>query len=429
MSCRALRAAVVFAALAGLAGPWAWGSGFHIYEQGAKASGQAVAFVARADDASALYYNPAGLAWMDGRHMSVGASAVFIGDTTFDSEMDLLGSPAFSGGTFEMESNTPLVPHLYYAKGAGDGRLAYGLAVFAPFGLITEWGPNFDGRFSARESDLQSYVVNPNVAYRLTDNWSVAIGLDWMEAELNAFSRNLPPTSPGAPEPLFDLEGDGDEVGWNAALSYRSEDWAFGFTYRSGFEVELEGQATVTVPGAPAPLSRQGASGLLDLPETWAVGVAYLGWDKWEVEFDMHKINWSSFDRLPINLEQGLVVDGEPVTQLVQVENWVDTSSWRLGAARQLGERSELRFGVYWEDRTIPQETLRPSIPDSDRTGFSLGYGYRLGEGIHIDAFAMHIETASRETTLENFQADESVPFGRWDSSIDLLGVTVQFAL
>jgi long-chain fatty acid transport protein len=429
MSCGVRRAVLVLAALVCLAMPWALGSGFHIYEQGAKASGQAVAFVARADDASAVFYNPAALAWLDGRQASVGASAVFIGDTTFDSRMDLVDPTTFTGGSFDMESNTRFIPHAYYAKGAGDGRLAYGLAVFAPFGLVTEWGPDFDGRFSARESDLQSYVINPNVAYKIGENWSVALGVDWIDVELNNFSRNFPASEMVPVEPLFDLQGVGDELGWNTALSYRGANWAFGFSYRSGFEVDLEGTAVVLFPNTPLEPNRQGASGTLDLPETWAIGVAYLGWEKWEIEFDMHKINWSSFDELPISLEEGLVVDGELVTQLVTEENWADTSSWRLGAARRVGERGELRFGIYWEDKTIPQATLRPSIPDSDRTGLTLGYGYQISDGMHLDAYAMHIQTASRSTTIQDFLADNSVPAGDYESSIDLIGVSLGFRL
>jgi long-chain fatty acid transport protein len=442
MSFRLRRTAAVLAVLAAVAIPWSLGSGFHIYEQGAKASAQAVAFAARADDASAVYYNPAAMVWLEGRQASLGASAVFLGDTSFDSKMDLTGSPLFTGGTFDMISNTRYVPHAYYAKGAGEGRIAYGLGVFAPFGLVTEWGPEFDGRFSARESDLQTWVINGNVALKISDHWAVAVGIDKLEAELKSFSRNLPPDEMMPVEALFNLEGDGDKLGWNAALSYRSEIWAFGLTYRSGFEVGLEGTAIVSVPlvtpGAPAAAEsfnpvqqlRQRATGTLDLPETWSVGFAYLGVENWEFEFDLHKINWSSFDELPINLSYGLeVAPGVLVTQLVQDEDWADTSSWRFGASRKVGERTELRFGAYWEDKTIPQRTLRPSIPDSDRTGLSFGLGYELNEVMHVDAYWMHIQTASRGTTLQDFAADNSVPAGDYESELDLIGFTLGFNL
>ena len=251
MSFRLLRNAAVLVVGAAIVTPFAWGSGFHIYEQGAKASGQAVAFAARADDASAVYYNPAAMVWLEGRQAALGASAVFLGDTSFDSNMDRTGSPLFTGGEFDMTSNTRYVPHAYYAKGAGDGRVAYGLGVFAPFGLVTEWGPEFDGRFSARESDLQTWVINGNIAFKVSDHWAVAVGVDKLEIELKAFSRNLPPSETMPVEALFNLEGDGDKAGWNAALSYRSETWAFGLTYRSGFEVGLEGEAIVSVPLVP----------------------------------------------------------------------------------------------------------------------------------------------------------------------------------
>jgi long-chain fatty acid transport protein len=429
----------VFATLLTMAMPWALGSGFHLYEQGAKASGQALSFVARADDASAGYYNPAAMVWLEGTQVSVGSSLVFLGDTTFDSEMNLTGSPAFTGGLFEMESNTVAVPHAYYSTGAGNGRIAYGVAVFAPFGLVTEWGPGFDGRYSARTSDLETYVINPNIAFKVSDHWAIAAGVDLLDAELKSFSRNIPPGEIPV-DSLFNLKGDGDEIGWNVALSFRNDDWAFGLTYRSGFEVELTGEAIVSAPLAPprdefapmAPTQRlvQRAGGTLDLPETWALGLAYLGFENWEVEFDVHRIGWSSFDRLPINFEYGLeVAPGVLVQQLVQVEDWEDTTSFRLGAARTMGERSELRLGIYWEDSAIPTRTLRPSIPDSDRVGLTLGWGYELAEGFSIDAYWLHIETSTVSTSLEEFIADNSVPAGTYESSIDLIGITANFKL
>lgn len=444
MSCRVRRYGGVFLVLALCVVPWSLGSGFHIFEQGAKASGRACAFVAGADDASALYYNPAAMAWLDGGEISLGSSLVLLGDTTLDSQMDLTGSPLFTGGRFEMESNSVHVPHGFAVKGAGDGRVAYGIGVFAPFGLITEWGPGFDGRFSARKSELESYVINPNVAFRASDKWAFGFGLDMIRLELKHFSRNLPPTETTPIEGLFDLRGEGDEVGWNLALSYRNEGWRFGASYRSGFEVEVEGEATVAypllMPGQPQgpfapdepPTQRlvQRARGTIDLPETWAVGIAYTGLPAWELEFDIHKINWSSFEELPIVLDYGLeVAPGVLVQEIVAEEDWLDTTSFRFGASRELGETSELRFGIYWEDRAIPTRTLRPSVPDAERTGLTFGWGWSPMEGVTVDGYWMHIETAGVETTLQEFMADNSVIAGAYETTIDLFGVTVSFAL
>ena len=66
------RHALVLLAAAALAVAPAFGSGFGFYEQGAKASGQAGAWVARADDASANWYNPAALAFLSGREVQFG---------------------------------------------------------------------------------------------------------------------------------------------------------------------------------------------------------------------------------------------------------------------------------------------------------------------------------------------------------------------
>ena len=98
--------------------PIALASGFHVFEQDAKASGQAVAFAARADNASANYYNPAAITRVDGGAASFGISGVFLGDTTFRSNQDQLPVEVygpyvslFSGGTHDMVDNTATPVH------------------------------------------------------------------------------------------------------------------------------------------------------------------------------------------------------------------------------------------------------------------------------------------------------------------------------
>ncbi len=434
--------------------PAALASGFHVYEQGAKASGQAVAFTARADDPSANWYNPAGIVFLDGNDLfSVGVSAVFIGDTRFDSHMDAVSPfPGFyDGGKTDMKDNTGTPIHLYYVHRFGDGPWAIGFALTTPFGLKTEWDRHYDGRFAARKTDLATFVYNLNVARDLGNGWSAAVGIDYMDAELNDFGHlasllrvagALDPATAAYAEPYVNLVGDGTDWSWNAAIRWAGDKWAVGLSYRDGWSVDVDGDLEVHgVPdanidlgllggGTPGvlvvPLATQlhtvGASGVLNLPASWTLGVAYLGLENWQFEFDVNRITWSDFDRIDVHLAKETAL----MTGTTVRENWDDTTSYRLGASWDLDEHSQVRFGAYVEDSAIPPDHLRPSIPDADRQAFTVGYGYRA-EKYSVDFYWMHIELDDVTVPLSAYAKDPTVPAGKYESKLNLVGFTVNF--
>src|SRR5881409_1835962 len=104
-------------------------SGYSIYEQGAKAMANAGAFTARADDPSALFFNPAGIVQLDGIRFAVGTNAIFLTGSTFDSTA--------SGNSFSQEDNVAWPSSIYYTQKIND-RLTWGLAINTPFGLKTQ---------------------------------------------------------------------------------------------------------------------------------------------------------------------------------------------------------------------------------------------------------------------------------------------------
>ncbi|MCU0223320.1 MAG: outer membrane protein transport protein [Acidobacteria bacterium] len=433
MSFRWLKAAVAAALV--LAAPMALASGFHIYEQGAKASAQAVAFIARADDASANWYNPAGLVTIDRPTIALGGSLVFLGDTQFDSNMDKINPVLFKGGSWDMEDNIGTPVHLFYAQPLGRS-FVLGVGVTTPFGLVTEWSEKSDLRLSSRKSDLETVVVNVNGAFDFGCGWSGAVGVDYIMADLISFARNisLRPINPAlSAEPYADLTGDGDDFGWNAAIRFADEKFAFGAFYRSGYSVDLEGEIDFSdVPGIPIgggltikDLFPDGpGGGTLDLPASYGAGVAFMPTKNWEFEFDIHVMQWSDFKELSVDLEKNT----KAVDDIYLKEDWDTTYSYRFGGAYAFGtdEAHELRAGAYYETAAVPTETLRPSIPDAPRTGVSVGYGFQ-GKSFSLDFYYMYIWIDDVSTSRSEFLNDNSVVWGTYESALSLLGVTGSF--
>jgi len=406
-----------------LASSVALASGFSIYEQSAKASGQAGAWVARADDAAANWYNPAALVWLESSEFQIGTNLITAGsDTELTSSDPNFG--LFTEQTFETESSIETPSHLYFVHKVNDG-LAWGIGLTTPFGLVTEWSDR-PVTFSAQRSDLATFVLNPNVAFRLNESWSLAVGLDYIYADISEFSREIPIDLDGNPFNGFEviggsnLTGDGDDLGWNVALSYKSPDYAFGFTYRSDLTPEIEGDIRFASFGPLEPFFRDSpGTADLKLPDQAAVAFAWTGSPTWTFEVDVAYAGWSSFDTLDIDVENevpGFVQD------ISLLEDWDDTFSYRFGAAYRASQQHEWRFGAVYDESPVPPETLRPSIPDSDRTGLTVGYGF-TGASWSFDAYYMPLWFDD----ITAVSGQEGVIAGTYDTFVNLAGVTLSW--
>lgn len=414
-----------FAAVAAItASGSALASGFSIYEQSAKASGQAGAWVARADDAAANWYNPAALAKMEGAQFQFGTNYINIGsNTTFTIDQSgaaaatNIGFPTAAGTRYDAESNTEFPSHLYYAQKLNE-KWAFGVGATVPYGLVTEW-KDLPITLVSEKAKLMSLNVNPNLAFKVNDAWSFAFGLDYLYTDISEFSRVVPldlDTVPGA-ETLgrSNLTGNGDAFGWNVAAHCQGADWSFGFTYRSAQSPDIDG--TLKLTGAGMTLLESKGTTTLNLPSQAAIGIAYTALPKFDLEMDLSYAQWSRFRELAIDLQSA--------PDIVQAENWSDTLAFRVGAAWDVAEGQELRFGIVRDSNPIPSNTLRPSIPDADRTGICLGYGY-AGDKLHIDGYAMHLKFDRRDAAgvLLSGSPNDGVIDGAYRSKVLLLGVT-----
>ena len=394
-------------------------AGFGVYEQSAKASGLAGAWIARADDAAAVWYNPAALVWLDGSELQFGTNIISTGDSELTSSDPAFG--LFQPITFEQESNLATPSHLYYRHKFNE-NVAFGIGLNTPFGLITEWSDR-PVTFSAAKSELATFVVNPNVAFRLTENWAVAVGIDYVLADLENFSREVPIDLDGNPLTGFEvigftnLTGDGDDFGFHVATHYQSGPITFGITYRSDVTVGIDGDIAFSSFGPLSPFFRDTpGTADLELPEVIAIGFGWTG-GNWGFEIDAVETGWSVFDTLIVDLENN--VPGF-VDDIALAEDWEDSLAIRVGLSRKLGNHGELRFGINLEESAVPVHTLRPSIPDADRTAPSIGYGWDNNKWA-IDAYAQAFLTDDTRSVA----GEEGVIVGDYKSDLTLFGFTV----
>jgi len=415
-----IKAGLVLIVLAVAAAPRGavFASGYSIYEQGARAMANAGAFTARADDPSAMFYNPAGIVQLKGQHFNFGTTAIFLTGSSFDSDL--------SGNTFDQIDNMAWPVDFYYTQTQGD-RYAWGVSITTPFGLKTQWPGNFDGRDISRESNLAVLNFNANFAWTFAKRWSAAVGADFARADIRELSRNIDLTLLGCPgcQGFTRLTGTGTDTGWNAAMRWANDEgWRWGASYRSKMKPEVDGD--IKFENIPVPFLAlfpdSAAEATLPLPATLATGVGYVG-KKWEGELDVVWTDWSEFDHLRIDIETNTLA----VADVDQNEDWHDTYSYRIGYVYKISDAHALRLGAYFDRNPIPTSHVRPRLPDADRTSVQIGYGCTRGT-FTFDVAYQALFFDNRDVTAFSTSASDPVVPGEYKNFTSLLGVNFGWA-
>ncbi len=426
-----LARALGLATLSALAAIPGYGAGFNIFEQGTKAMGMAGAFTAQADDPSMLYHNAGGLAFVTERAISGGTSYIQ------SAEAEFRGASPFPGDgyTAEQETLAEILPHGYIVAPINQ-TWKWGIGVYAPFGLTTEWeNPDeFAGRFLSTKAALRAIDVNPTIGWQLTPNFGIGIGAfaRFSDVELRRNVAQINPFTQRADDVgRLVLESDfNNAYGFNAGLLHRvNNSFSWGLSYRSKAKVEYEGEARLeqVLTGSPQfdallrarlPYDRDlDVETEIEFPDQASLGLAFALSPNLLLETDVNWMGWSTFDEVPLDF----VNDELPDSTIP--EQWDDVFSYRAGLRWTLGSGNQLRFGYVFDETPQPEEGVSPLLPDADRNGYTIGYG--LNGGIKADFALMYLDFKER-TRARNFP-EEGPFFGTYNTKAWLLGATVSF--
>jgi long-chain fatty acid transport protein len=414
-------------------------AGFRLPEAGAKAMGMGFAFTAQADDPSAIYFNPAGLTQLKGQNVMVGVTYVrenggeFTGTTPVDNNV-----PLTSGGFTNQKSETQkslnfFIPNAYYTRTTDSGNVAYGVGIFAPFGLGQEYENRNTSIFRNQitKIDLQTIVVNPTIAFKVGEFLSVGAGIDYMYGKAKLAKTPWSPLLPPSVGNLYnlDLKADGDAWGYNFGLLLKpTGNFRIGANYRSPFTLKMkDGDVTIANTSAaylsgalgPTPSNTKG-SATLSLPATFALGVSYT-LDKLTVNADADWTFWHSYASLPITIENSVPTLFSTNAQ----KNWKDVCALRLGAEYRVTDPLALRAGFVYDPSPAPASTMGPELPDADRLNYMVGAGYKVGN-VTIDGALMYIDKKDR--TVNNQSVAAMTGFnGTWTGNAWLAGLDVGY--
>lgn len=398
--------------------------GFQLNEHGARAMAQAGAFAARANDPSAIFFNPAGLSFQRGAQIMAGATLIAPRYTYYGP------SNLNSNEAWEMNRNMFYPPNLYVTNTWTDGMLkglAVGIGVTTPYGLGTEWDDNWVGRAVTREIELQTFYIMPTVSYAFNDWLAVGVGANVVIANvmLRRAVTNFDPVMD------LELEGDGDlAYSWNAGLIIKpTETVSLGFTYRAETQVDFEGEADFNPPASLRSMFPGGdvTTGIA-LPATWFAGIAWSPTENFDLEFDIQGIGWSSYDKLAIDF----AVDAENSPGVSQMDvsspkDYENTYIARLGAEYRIPLSGiAIRGGYYFDNNPVPDKSLEPLLPDSDRHGLNIGLGIDVIPNIRLDAAWLHIFFMDRVTEATTYPEGVHMN-GKYAGSADLFAFNITY--
>jgi long-chain fatty acid transport protein len=383
---------------------------FQIAEQSASGIGNAFAGgAAIAEDASTVWYNPAGMTRLDRAQLIVGGSYIRPSFTAnVISASTVVGRP-ISGGGGDAGTNA-FVPNLY-ATYPVSSRFTLGAAVNAPFGLVTSYDDTWAGRYHALRSDIKTVNVNLAAAVKLHDAFSVGLGVDHqnIEAELTQAVDFATLCDAGAllglgsagcgagggfTHPSNPNDGNakvtakGHAWGYNAGILSQLGSTRLGLAYRSQMKYKLDGDFDITAPAnVPSTLLTNSNFLLVDsaahtdvtLPSTLSLSAVFQTKGPWMFMADVTRTNWSVLPELRIKFDSG------QKDQVVAL-NLKDVYRYSVGATYRPSDSWVFRAGVALDRSPVTSAADRtPRLPDSDRRWLALGAGLRASESVYFD--------------------------------------------
>lgn len=384
-------------------------AGFALYENNASGLGTAFAGQAAvAQDASTIFFNPAGLTQIQGRQL-VGTLTYIKPSAEFYGSSTIAPTAAASGG----DAGSPaFVPAAFYAMDISP-TVKFGIGVYAPFGLATEWDIPWAGMTQALYSHMQTINVNPSLAWKLNDSLSLGVGVNWqyIEAELSSYNPIL--------TTVATMKGDDSSWGWNIGALYRVDDATrLGVSYRSRIKQELTGNLTT-----PLPTSTK-IKADITMPDMASISLFRRISPKLDLLADATWTGWSTFDKLEVLPSGG----GAPIQSVP--ENWEDAWRFTLGFQYHANEKWTWRAGVAYDQTPVPDVAHRTArIPDSDRISVAAGAQYSLSKQTKLDFGYMHIFFDDAE--INHCEPEACAPgvrlTGSFDSAADILGAQVTY--
>jgi len=357
--------------------------GFALNEQ--SVSGMGSSFAGRsssAEDATTLFGNPAGMARLKRQEVSVGAAAI-------KAKTDISHADGSTSGSNDGDM-VPFtaVPMGYYVNPVND-QWAFGVGVYAPFGLITDYEGGFQGRKFGDYSEVKVVTVQPTVSFRVNDQFSIGFGptFNRIDGKLESALGSL---NPALGDSRVKIKGDDTAIGYNIGALYEfTPHTRAGVTYHSKVKYKLDGDTTVS--GSDPIYSAIGAYGKYDAsldlttPESVDASVTHDIDDAWTIYAGSTWTRWSRLKEITVENDGVTGLAAGTLSSITEEQDWHDTWGYAVGTAYKLSKEWTVRAGLAFDQSPTNNTNRSPRIPTGDRTAVSFGVGWNPTADITVD--------------------------------------------
>lgn len=412
-------------ALSAVAGN-AFAGGFALREQSAYYQGMSFAGNGTTGDSiSSMFWNPATLTGAGQGLVSESHSAFIVPQSDINGTFSpqglvsgLTGATVSTTGSGDMASDA-WIPSTYLGYGLNENWY-FGLAVNTPFGLSTKPDPTWAGQYYSRSSEVFSVNVNPSVAYKVNDMFSVALGLQAQYLQVRLKSAYPFRASVTAFPPSSEVKGGSLGFGATAGLTVKPlEGTEIGVGFRSAVFHELDGH--FINPGSTVPTtfgaSRTGIEAHIITPEMVTLSAKQRITEQFRMLGTIEWTNWSRLGTVHLKSTNGTTTNPTGLPDLKF--NYEDGWFFSLGGEYDWNDQVTLRAGLGYELSPIDEDIRSTRLPDNDRLWLSAGLSWKPSENLAFDVGYSHLIPADTKIDISQGHQDYNSNVGTFTGDVD----------
>jgi long-chain fatty acid transport protein len=355
-------------------------AGFMVRENSAESVATVFAGNAsRADDASTVFNNPAGMSRLKGTQIEAGIAGV-LPDMHFTGTASIQGHPLPSNNSSEV-GQAALIPHLYGVIDLDD-RTKLGLALTVPFGNTVDYNGAWSGRYVNIKTAALALDLNPNISYQITDRISIGGGVSaqYLKLQLSTAIAQSLILGPAVPDSEYTLNGHSWSWGYNFGILAEPIDGTrLGLTYRSEVSQRLHGSLKFLPQTSPLlGLATATAKAPIDLPASITASITQQFGSDLSLSSDVQFTQWNVFKQVS--------VVSPPNPTFTFVENYRDSWMVSVGGVYRINDIWSLRAGVGFDESPVTDAYRDSGVPDTNRYMFGIGPAIRLSDTSSLDA-------------------------------------------
>jgi len=389
----------------------AFSQGFQVNLEGEKQIGMGHTGTGTLLDGASVFFNPGAVAMLPENYIQGGVSPLF-----FESAFNPSGT-----STEYHTLNKIATPLTFYGVwGPKSSIWKLGLGIYTPFGGLTDWGDNWQGKYVLESLDLKTIFFQPTLSVRLTDFMSIGAGFVYNHADID-LTQAIPVTNSTGGDGQAHLSGTGKGYGWNAGIYIKTESGVtVGITHRSGVSTTFNGSAMFSVAPSlqssfPSPNS---FNSTIPLPSTNSIGFGFYPSSQWTLALDVNVVGWDVFKTLAFNYK----VTSPALAGTSFPQDYQDALSLRAGAQYKSSDKLAWRFGGGLASEASPDGYVSPQVPDANRVYFTGGIGYQLANHLNLDVSFEYEHLLPRTQTTIQTQLS-----GTYDTNVYIPGISLSY--